>query len=150
MKFMKRTKDKVIKEEDDAEGRKMYSGEITDKMLQDNSRYIIEPSFIPCENLMEGRFSFRGMNPEIERILELEEQARQAKMEKDVHKDVTDKDMSTYYTNLVQTVGKKFNERAHGGTRRKMHLPAPVNNGAGQYTHSQHQNKKPRFMKPEE
>lgn len=147
MKFMKRTKDKVIKEEDDAEGRAMYSGEITDKMLQDSSRYIIEPSFIPCENLLEGRFSFRGMNPEIERILELEEQARQAKMDKDVHKDVTDKDMSTYYTNLAQTVAKKFNGRARGGTRRKMDLPEPVNKGAGSM---QHQNKKPRFMKPDE
>lgn len=55
MKFMKRTKDKVNKEEDDATSRAMYSNEITDKMLQDSSQYIIEPSYIPCENLVEGK-----------------------------------------------------------------------------------------------
>lgn len=146
MKFMKRTKDKVIKEEDDAEGRAMYSGQITDKMIQDTAQFIIEPSYGPCENLVEGRFSFRGMNPEIERLLELEEQARQAAAYKDVHMDVTDKEMSTtYYTNLAKTMAKTFEGRGKQAERRKMQLPEPVN-GRG----DEKPFKKPRFMKPED
>lgn len=40
MKFMKRTKDKVLKEEDDAQSRAMYSNEITEKMLKCDSFFI--------------------------------------------------------------------------------------------------------------
>lgn len=106
MKFMKRTRDKVIKEEDDAESRTMYSSEITDKMLHDNSKYLIEPSYVQVENLIEGRISFRGMNPEIERILELEMQAKQAKESTGNIKqeqDITDRQMANYF--------KKFNKK---------------------------------------
>lgn len=101
MKFMKRTRDKVIKEEDDAQGRAMYSSEITDKMLHGNSKYIMEPSYVPVENLIEGRLSFRGMNPEIERLLELEVEAKRAKFDAtinaNVKQDVSDKEMATYF-----------------------------------------------------
>lgn len=124
MKFMKRTKEKVIKEEDAAEGRAMYLSEMTDKMLTKDSQFIIEPSYVPCENLTEGRISFRGMNPEIERLLELEEQERQSKLDHDVKKDVTDTEMADYYGNVVRTMQKKFETK---NTKRKMALPEPVN-----------------------
>lgn len=122
MKFMKRTKEKVLKEEDDAQSRVMYSNEITDKMLRTESRYIIEPSYIPCEDLNDGRFSFRGMNPEIERLLELEQQANQIKTEENIKKDVTDEDMTAYYGNVMKTIEKKFQSKSH---RRKISLPEP-------------------------
>lgn len=122
MKFMKRTKEKVLKEEDDAQSRVMYSNEITDKMLKTESRYIIEPSYIPCEDLNDGRFSFRGMNPEIERLLELEQQANQIKTEENIKKDVTDEDMTAYYGNVMKTIEKKFQSKSH---RRKISLPEP-------------------------
>lgn len=122
MKFMKRTKEKVLKEEDDAQSRAMYSNEITDKMLKSENYYIIEPSYIPCEDLNDGRYSYRGMNPEIERILELE-QAREAVIDQNVKKDVNDEDMSAYYGNVKKTIQRKFQSKTH---RRKITLPEPM------------------------
>lgn len=115
MKFMKKTKEKVEKEADDDEGRKMYAGQITDKMLHGDCLFISEQSFVPCEDLIVGRVSYRGMNPEIERILELEDESKQAVLIKEQELDVNDKDMAKHYTTLVNTIGKKFNpkERKH-------------------------------------
>ncbi|XP_037042408.1 M-phase phosphoprotein 6 [Bradysia coprophila] len=143
MKFMKRTKEKVIKEEDDAEGRAMYLSEMTDKMLTGNSQFIIEPSYVPCENLKDGRISFRGMNPEIERLLELEEQERQSKADVDVKKDVTDTEMSNYYGNVVKTMQRKFEPKV----KRKMVLPEPVNT-TYKRTKAGGQHQKQGFIKP--
>lgn len=121
MKFMKRTKEKVLKEEDDERARALHSNEITKKMLQDDCPYVIEYSYVPCEGLDEGRYSFRGMNPEIERLEELEQQAKQAKTEKNVKQDVTDEEMSTqYYSNVIKMIEKKFQSKGH---RRKMTFP---------------------------
>lgn len=142
MKFMKRTKEKVIKEEDAAEGRAMYLSEMTDKMLAGNSQFIIEPSYVPCENLKDGRVSFRGMNPEIERLLELEEREKQAKADNDVKKDVTDAEMTEYYGNVVRTMQKKFETK----TKRKMNLPDPVNTS---HKRSKQGNSKQGFLKPD-
>uniref|UniRef100_A0A182MYA8 M-phase phosphoprotein 6 n=1 Tax=Anopheles dirus TaxID=7168 RepID=A0A182MYA8_9DIPT len=126
MKFMSRTKEKLDKQADDAKGRALYASEITDKMLNETVKYIIETSYVPCENLIEGRVSYGGMNPEIERILEIEsgvdvdrrerqEAARQAKMEK----DVPDAEMAKFYSNVVQTINKKYDNHK----KRLQHRP---------------------------
>lgn len=106
MKFMKRTKEKVDKEKDEAEGRAMYSSQITEKMLQGDLNYIFESSYVPCEDLIDGRMSFRGVNPEIERLMELESNAKPVKRE--MATDVSDTDMVHYYSNVVETMNKKF------------------------------------------
>lgn len=125
MKFMKRTKEKVEKEEDAAEGRAMYSNEITEKMSH-GSNFLIDPSFVTCEDLIVGRFSCGGMNPDLERILEREEQEevlrraeKQGNRNAEMIKDVSDESMVKHYSNLVRTMGKKFdkfrNKRKHAG-----------------------------------
>lgn len=116
MKFMKRTLEKVEREEDEAEGRAMYSKEITEKMLHGHSHIIIEPSFVICEGLHAcGRFSYRGMNKEIEKIQNAEEEAKLSKEQleermrnKEMKKDVDDIEMLKYYSSLVDTMGSKF------------------------------------------
>lgn len=154
MKFMKRTRDKVIKEEDDAEGRAMYASQITDRMLREGEcPYIVESSYVPCENLTEGRFSFRGMNPEIERLLELEELARQAALNKDIKKDVTDQEMAQqYYGNLANTMAKAYERRGQhqNQARRKMQLPDPINQKQQKQQQRFSHPKRPRFIKPDE
>ncbi|XP_058834028.1 M-phase phosphoprotein 6-like [Topomyia yanbarensis] len=121
MKFMSRTREKIEKEKDDAEGRALYSNEITDKMLHGSSKFIIETSYVPCEDLIEGRVSYGGMNPEIERIIELErnkdlaalvekERAEAAKRQK-MRLDVPDEEMAEFYTSVVKTVKRKFDKR---------------------------------------
>lgn len=116
MKFMKRTRDQVEKEDEEEEGRALYSNEITDRMLHGNENITIEPSFVVCESLHPcGRFSYGGLNKDIERIMELEQQAKRIKTEKidvqkrkEMKKDVGDAEMLAYYSSLVQTLGNKF------------------------------------------
>lgn len=116
MKFMKRTKEKVQKEEDAAEGKAMYSSEITTAMELGNN-FVIDTSFASCADLIVGRFSCGGMNPELERILEKEEQqetlskadASRAK-KAEMIKDVSDESMVKHYSSLVKTLGKKFDK----------------------------------------
>lgn len=109
MKFMKRTKDKVLREEEDEKSRNMYSSEITAQMMKGDCPYIVETSFVPCEMLTDGRYSFRGMNPEIERLIQLETAELDAAKDKNVTKDVTDAEMSAaYYHNVKKTIERKF------------------------------------------
>lgn len=111
MKFMKRTKEKVEKEDADAEGRAMYANEITEKMIH-GSNFIIEPSYVSCENLISGRLSFRGMNPEIERLMELDKAEKQGKLQETnrstMEADVNDDEMVEYYSNVVKTMKRKY------------------------------------------
>lgn len=111
MKFMKRTKLKVEQAEEEAQGRAMYANEITSKMLGDSSLYIIEPSYVPCEDLIDGHVSFRGINPEIERLMEKEQIAKQQPVDREMTKDVSDKDMVQHY-NLVNTISRKFDRKS--------------------------------------
>uniref|UniRef100_A0A0A1XKM8 M-phase phosphoprotein 6 n=1 Tax=Zeugodacus cucurbitae TaxID=28588 RepID=A0A0A1XKM8_ZEUCU len=138
MKFMQRTKAKVDKEIEEAEGREMYSQEITQKMLNSNSNYIMEPSFVHCENLIEGRLSFRGMNPEIERLLELEQAEKAANTRHEQPTEVSDKDMATFYNAQQVTMQKKFQTKAQFKAKRN-HVDKKTWQG-----------KKPRFQKPQE
>lgn len=100
MKFMKKTKERIEKELEntqDIEG--LYSNIITSEMRHASGNYISESSFIFCEDLVEGRLSFKGMNPEIERLMELEEKKYNAdegsEMQKDVSDDILSKKMES-------------------------------------------------------
>ncbi|KAH8377924.1 hypothetical protein KR093_007997 [Drosophila rubida] len=116
MKFMQRTKLKVAKEDDDEQSRALYSNELNTKMLNSNSNFIIEPSYAICEGLIDGRLSFRGMNSELERLMELEQAEKEGKSRPEQPKEVSDKEMvEAYYTNKApaasKTMGKKFNTK---------------------------------------
>ncbi|XP_054745026.1 M-phase phosphoprotein 6 [Anastrepha obliqua] len=137
MKFMQRTKAKVDKEIEEAEGREMYSHEITQKMLNSNSNFIMEPSFVHCEDLIEGRLSFRGMNPEIERLLELEQQEKAANIRHEQPTEVSDKEMAEFYNAQQVTMQKKFQTKAQFKGKRR-----PEDNTR--------QGKKMKFQKPKE
>lgn len=158
MKFMQRTKAKVDKEIEAAEGRAMYSNEITDKMLNSNSNFIIEPSFVHCDNLIDGRLSFRGMNPEIERLLELEREEKSAAKRQEQSTDVSTQDMAKYF-NANKTAGaghtmeKKFSKfkkvnnnkqnKPNNNKRQIKEETLEQDDGAGL-------NKKTKFMKPKD
>lgn len=147
MKFMKKSKEKVEKENDDEEGRTIYASEITSKMKFVKSNYILEGSYVPCEDLLDGRVSFRGINPEIERLLEEERNVKMAKKvvenfekEKHMQTDVSDLDMLNAYNannSLVKNISKKFqNKRQYNNQHSKRNFQPGPNN------------KKARFMKP--
>ncbi|MBN3309896.1 MPH6 phase, partial [Amia calva] len=73
---------------------------------------IEERSFVPCEDLLYGRMSFRGFNPEIEKLMTVmnsqtraeEEEEEEEKMEA----DITDEEMARRYESLVDSMKKKF------------------------------------------
>lgn len=142
MKFMQRTKAKVDKEEEAAEGRAMYSKEISEKMLNSNSNFIIEPSFVHCENLIEGRLSFRGMNPEIERLLELEREEKQASKTIEQPTDVSQEELiKLYHTNKAPSAARNMEKKFKKNNKRHSETHSKFN---GQ----NYNNKKTKFMKP--
>ncbi|KAH8269363.1 hypothetical protein KR018_007471 [Drosophila ironensis] len=138
MKFMQRTKAKVDQETADEQGRALYSNEINEKMLNSNCNFIVEPSYSICAGLIDGRLSFRGMNPEIEQLMEQEKQGR-ARPEQS--NDVSDQDMAkAYFANkapaLSNSMSKKFSTKNE--IKRKQ-------SGDTAHPHKKH---KPAFKRP--
>lgn len=115
MKFMKRTRDKTEKMEEEEVRSQMFDSEVTPAMRVEGDRFIMEPSFVNIENLKFGRFSYKGMNPEIETIM-LEEANLEEATRQDV--DVTDQEMADRYKNLVGTIEKKFSKKRDAGGKR--------------------------------
>lgn len=111
MKFMKKSKERVEKELDDAEGNAMYSNEITEQMRRGQRLAVVEVSINNCKDLIEGRLSFGGMNPEIERLMTEEYAKRIQKREKEKETDISDLEMAKRYNPLVETLGKKMNKK---------------------------------------
>lgn len=72
MKFMQRTKENVEKQknEEAMQNSNVVNQELLDMCKKENDRYLITNSFSFCENLIYGRMSFKGMNPEIEKLME--------------------------------------------------------------------------------
>eukprot|EP00099_Drosophila_melanogaster_P011799 NP_001286116.1 M-phase phosphoprotein 6, isoform B [Drosophila melanogaster] len=116
MKFMQRTKVKVEKEADDEQSRALYSNEINQKMLNSTSNFVVESSYSICAGLIDGRLSFRGMNPELELLMEQDLAEKQGRTRPEQPKEVSDQDMvKAYYANKAPTVSgsmsKKFNTK---------------------------------------
>lgn len=99
MKFMKKTKERIEKELANTQGHKdLYSNAITDEMRQASGNYVTESSYIFCEDLLDGRLSYKGMNPEIERLMELEDEMNRpsSEMERDISDEILAKKMMAF------------------------------------------------------
>ncbi|XP_034948330.1 M-phase phosphoprotein 6 [Chelonus insularis] len=109
MKFMKRTKEKVELQQFQAEGEEYFENELTARLKKATEKFTMEPSYVFCEQLIEGRLSFRGMNPEIEKIMEHEAKMKRAKIEIKKETDISDEKMAKHFENSrVISMGKKF------------------------------------------
>ncbi|KAJ0181822.1 hypothetical protein K1T71_002544 [Dendrolimus kikuchii] len=108
MKFMKKTKDRIEREIENTQGHdSLYSNIITSEMRSATGNYISEPSFIYCEDLLEGRLSFKGMNPEIERLMELKNQQNKqpsGEMDKDISDEILAKKMKAFNARKRQNI----------------------------------------------
>ncbi|KAI4495589.1 hypothetical protein M0802_008601 [Mischocyttarus mexicanus] len=101
MKFMRRTKEKVEKQMIEKEGEEYFGGQFSVPMTSKfDDQFVVEPSFVVCEQLIEGRLSFNGMNPELEKLLEIEEINKTMELEKKLEKDVTDEQMAENWLSL--------------------------------------------------
>lgn len=111
MKFMKRTKERVEKEKENAEGEAMYSKEITEKMRNSGNVVFIETNITSCKNLLNGRLSFGGMNPEIEKLMSNADIKKLEEAERVKEKEISDVEMAKGYSTLVGTMNKKFDKQ---------------------------------------
>ncbi|KAG6940690.1 M-phase phosphoprotein 6, partial [Chelydra serpentina] len=115
MKFMQRGLDLETKKQLEEEEKKIISEEhwyLDLPELKEKESFIIEErSFMPCEDLLYGRMSFKGFNPEIEKLMiQMNSRYKREEIEADdtAEADVSDEEMARRYETLVGTIGKKF------------------------------------------
>ncbi|XP_014210905.1 M-phase phosphoprotein 6 [Copidosoma floridanum] len=109
MKFMKRTKEKVEEQAYQKEGEEYFGRKGVPKRA---GKFIIEASFAFCEELIDGRMSFQGENPEIERIMELEGMMKNIKKVDQANEmDISDAQMAKFWQTThkinVRNIGVK-------------------------------------------
>ncbi|XP_032674819.1 M-phase phosphoprotein 6 [Odontomachus brunneus] len=104
MKFMQRTKEKVEKQQFQEEGEIYFGNQITERMKKESEKFVIEPSYVFCENLVNGRMSFQGMNPVIEKYMELM-QNKEKIMEEELQTEVSDEQMTVQWQKLRNKFG---------------------------------------------
>ncbi|KAL0128364.1 hypothetical protein PUN28_003567 [Cardiocondyla obscurior] len=132
MKFMKRTKDKVEKEQFQEEGEEYFDNELTSRMKKATGKFVMESSYIFCERLNDGRLSFQGMNPAIEKLMEAKENSKRGQEEKKEEADVSDEQMTVQW----QKMRAKFDTvNRHRKQQHRNDEDGPMR-------------KKPRFLKP--
>ncbi|XP_014489214.1 PREDICTED: M-phase phosphoprotein 6 [Dinoponera quadriceps] len=105
MKFMKRTKEKVEKQQFQEEGELYFGSRVMTRMKKQSERFIVEPSYAFCEGLVSGRMSFQGMNPVIEKYMESIQQKEKLQEEESQPTDVSDEQMAVQW----QRIKGKFN-----------------------------------------
>ncbi|XP_062056298.1 M-phase phosphoprotein 6-like [Lepus europaeus] len=109
MKFMQRGLDSETKKQLEEEEKKIISEEHwyldLPELGEKESLVTEEQSFLLCEDLLCGRLSFRGFNPEVEKLML---QKAEEVEEETVALDVSDEEMARRYETLVGTIGKKF------------------------------------------
>ncbi|EHB07377.1 M-phase phosphoprotein 6 [Heterocephalus glaber] len=110
MKFMQRVLDSETKKQLEEEEKKIINEEhwyLDLPELKGKESFIIEEqSFLLCEDLLYGRMSFRGFDPEIEKLmLQMNSKNKAEEQEEDgtVELDVSDEEMARRYETLCGT-----------------------------------------------
>ncbi|XP_076762896.1 M-phase phosphoprotein 6 [Xylocopa sonorina] len=134
MKFMKRTKEKVEKQQFQEEGEEYFGNELTKRMKKESERFIIEPSYVFCEKLIDGRVSFQGMNPEIEKLMEEERSNETVKVKPKEEADISEEQMAENWKNYRKIVKAEHKNERSFRKHNKSHEP---------------RQKKPKFLKPD-
>ncbi|KAM7002248.1 M-phase phosphoprotein 6 [Tautogolabrus adspersus] len=116
MKFMQRGLDAETKKQLEEDEKRIISDEhwyLDLPELKTKENLIIEEkSFVPCEELKYGRISFKGFNPEVEKLMLLMNPKDETEKEEEepsrMQTDVTDEEMALRYESLVGSMKKKF------------------------------------------
>lgn len=116
MKFMKKTKDKADKDLKEKEADEIFSRDGALDIKESN--YIIEPSHMICQSLVNGRMSYRGFNPSIERIMKsFSKDTSDFATSKEKTETISDNEMADRYENIVHTMEKKFTKKRSRNSR---------------------------------
>ncbi|XP_061450250.1 M-phase phosphoprotein 6 isoform X2 [Rhineura floridana] len=116
MKFMQRGLDLETKKQLEEEEKKIISEEhwyLDLPELKEKESFIVEErSFMPCEDLLFGRMSFKGFNPDVEKLMiQMNSKYKTEEIKEEdnaMEADVSDEEMARRYETLVGTIGKKF------------------------------------------
>uniref|UniRef100_A0A8D0GM27 M-phase phosphoprotein 6 n=1 Tax=Sphenodon punctatus TaxID=8508 RepID=A0A8D0GM27_SPHPU len=115
---MQRGLDSETKKQLEEEEKKIISDEhwyLDLPELKEKESFIIEErSFMPCEDLLYGRMSFKGFNLEIEKLMiQMNARYKTKEMEEEdtMEADVSEEEMARRYETLVGTIGKKFQKK---------------------------------------
>ncbi|XP_059168931.1 M-phase phosphoprotein 6-like [Physella acuta] len=114
MKFMQRSVLRIEKEQNEEEQQKVIDDEhwvldIPDYKTKE-SLFLQNQSYVVCEGLRFGRQSYQGFNPEIEKIMRLQNAEEEAKRSEEIEKQnsVSDQEMVNRYSSLMGVIAKKF------------------------------------------
>lgn len=100
-----------------------------------SERFIIEPSYVFCEKLSDGRLSFQGMNPEIEKLMEMEQKNEQVSVKTAKETDVSDEQMTEHYKGFRKNAKSEYKYEKPSRKHNKEYQPSF---------------KKPKFLKPQD
>uniref|UniRef100_A0A0A9ZIK7 M-phase phosphoprotein 6 n=1 Tax=Lygus hesperus TaxID=30085 RepID=A0A0A9ZIK7_LYGHE len=109
MKFMQRTKNRMRAEKEAEESRTMYEKDISKGMQNAVDKFIVEPSYVPIHNLIVGRVSYGGFNPEIEKFMTKPPVETEA-VSREMEKEISDNEMTEFSSSLNNTMASKFNK----------------------------------------
>lgn len=118
MKFMQRSLDPDAKKQLEEDEKRVISDEhwyldLPELMTNENI-ILTERSFVSCEDLVFGRISFKGFNPEIEKLMAVRGQKVNDEDMSKMDTDITDEEMASRYADLVSSIKKKFaKKRGH-------------------------------------
>lgn len=96
----------------------------------------MDPSYVVCENLIDGRLSFRGMNPNVEKLMEARENAKRVQVEVKQEADVSDEQMAVQW--------KKMRAKLDNVSKQRRPQHTKTNDEDEPFK------KKPKFLKPVE
>ncbi|ELT98674.1 hypothetical protein CAPTEDRAFT_148512 [Capitella teleta] len=115
MKFMQRTAVQQLVDENEAQliDEEHWYLAVPKEFKMKGKPQIIEESFQPLLGLRFGRQSFKGFNPEIERLATNinKDQDLAESEKKEQEASVSDEEMAERYASLVGTIGKKFQKK---------------------------------------
>lgn len=106
MKFMKRSKEKAELEIEEEKSKILIEEQLSET-IKKGDRFYVEPSHVLCEGLVFGRLSFRGKNPEIEKLMQ--EKKDNKTINKRMHNEceVSNTEMAKIYDTLQPSRKKR-------------------------------------------
>ncbi|XP_028665967.1 M-phase phosphoprotein 6 [Erpetoichthys calabaricus] len=119
MKFMQRGLDAETKKQLEEEEKRIISDEhwfLDLPELKEKENFIIEErSFVPCENLVYGRMSFKGFNQDVEKLMILMNSQSKTNEEEEKEDsreaDISDEEMAKRYETMVESIRKRFKKK---------------------------------------
>lgn len=123
-----------------------------------SNRFQAEDSYAKIADLVFGRMAFKGMNPEIEKMMDNQRLRKEEAEAAEKETEINDQTMAEHYGSLKNTIAKKF-----AGKKRSHHQPGPsessksveelLNEGQTLLSQARQDNasaKKRKFMKPKD